>query len=1098
MNNYDLEHIVGVQADIFNGIVTIDDKDIAFAAARHVVVQNIDSNAQRFIPTGEITTLARSPSRDLIGVAEKGTGVVKLYDAKTLRCIRKLPHKSGTNIRHISICTESMHCIVLSSQPDTLTLWKLEKSNINATAYAAIDLSTIIIKKRVVRADICPNNNALVSVIGEKVLRMFHVTQKNSSRRFIPVPLDIKVEPQNYTSQCWLKSGDLIIGAENGEIIVLGEDRMCMSILGAPSSISCIAACPRGFVVGCSDGLLLQYQRPSKVAEHFALSLTIRQPENPTIVSMEFMKTLGRPESYAVCLTKSRSIIKVKLESSDNAQSSRVDLIAPSLNTSTNEIDSLIPDSGSLCVDVCVWKTHLAIGGYDGFVRIYNYHTHKLELTHQFEEKICDLSFHPSGFNVLFSTPTKVCLCSVLPNEMRIVWEIENLNGSSIVRFSESGDKFAISIGSMVQVHSFYTLQNISSLRGHSKEIIEIRFSRYRDELTTIGSDGVVCLWDVNKGLTKSRCVDINSPLYVAGCGGSDGFAFVSSSDGFVKKINVPTGAIEVEAKYDHIVTSMMALSSEMILASLDDGAVNCITLATDHLETKQFCHHEKIAAMKMSNGSMSRCFIADKEGFLNIFNATECVIDKTDFHPMEGLLVVSQDELAAKESNIESLETEIKQMQDGHLLIIQSMEIEHAKRKTQLEIELKREQDEVLQQLDKVTFELQQLKEAHRVKMEKIAKEHRELLVSVEEECKEKLQHEERSTDEFRARCDEVRCEFNGIMEKLENSHTKKIETETVRLGQQMTLQISESENIRESIRVIRSRLDAQEKHMEKDAETELSDLTVAHQSKMKTLLRDQQLLEQEKSMLQRRYDMMKADLREVQEQVAIQEDKIRGARDTIAKIDAAIASVVEDITRQDLAIILTHNDMMKYSQANLEDERINVDLTNKKEQIQKQVEIDAEEERQLEKKLNQLCDKVKEAEENRKQKKVEVESLELKLYQIKLDFKRLNKCSEEKEQFLLGLKLRIFTGSNSVVARVDDNQLLKTSCFALFEEYLDRKNKRFVHTIPNEEKMDDINSKISKLKDVMKQKASMHKKDMARLSREHSILKKVKSYLV
>ncbi len=1095
-NHYDLEHIVGVQTDIFNGIVTIDDENIAFAAARHVVVQNIDSNAQRFIPTGEITTLIISPNRDLIGVAEKGTGAVKLFDAKTFRCVRKLSHELATSIRHISICKESVFCLVLSSQPNTLTMWKLKKTDINATAFASVDLSNIIIKKDVVRADICPTNNGLLSVIGEKVLRMFHVSQKNSSRRFIPVPLDLKLEPQNYTSQCWLTSGDLIIGAENGGIIVIGEDRKCKSVLEAPSSICSIAACPKGFIVGCSDGLLLQYQRPSKAAEHFALTKTIRQPDNHAIVSMGFMKTIGGPESYAVCLTKSRSIVKVQLGSSDDAHNNRVGLIAPSLNTSTNEIDSLIPDSRSLCFDICIWKPHIAIGGYDGLVRIFNYHSHKQELTHKFEERICNLSFHPSGNSVLFCTQTKVCLCSVLPDKLRVAWEMENLSGSCLVRFSESGDKFAVSIGSMVQVHSCYTLENISSLRGHSKDVVDLRFSRYRDELTTIGSDGVVCLWDVNKGLTKSRCVDMKSPGYVAGCVGSDGFAFIASSDRFVKKINVSTGAIEVESEYDHIVTSMMALSSQIILASSNDGTIDCITFVMDRLETNQFRLHEKVSSMQVSKGCMSRCFIADKEGFLNIFHTSECAIDKIGFHPMEGILVVSQDELSAKESMISSLETEIKKMQEEHLMILQSMEIEHVKRKAELEIELQRDQVGVQRQLDIVVSELQQLEEVRMLEMEIIAKEHKELLLSVEQELNEKLQKEEHATDEFRAWCDEMRCEFNETMAKLESIHSKKIEAETVRLSQQISLHNSRSEKQLELIRDIRSCLDAQEKDMEKDGERELSDLTLAHQAKMNTLRREQQLLEQEKSMLQRRFDMMKADLREVQEQIALHEDRIHEAKETISKLDAAISSDVDDIARQDLAIIRIHNGMMKYSQANLEDERINDDLTSKKKQIQKQVDIDAEEERQQGKILSQLSDHVKTEMEIRKKKKLAVDGLELKLHQMKMDYKRLQKCVEEKEQFIFRLKQRICTGENSLMANIDDNQLLKTSCCVLFEEYLDGKNKRIVDIKSNKDKIHEINNKISIMKGMLAERENVHKKDMARLLREHSILKKVKRY--
>lgn len=251
----------------------------------------------------------------------------------------------------MSISKDSTRCLVLGGPPDyVLTMWDMERS----TASASIRHLTIT-KKEIVSADVCPTNNTLVSITGKKIIRMFHVTNKNG--KFMPVKTNLKMESQNYSTQTWLaSSGELVVGTETGSLVVM-EDKETKQLL-------------------------------------------------------------------------IRSIIKLPLMFSNddcNDDDYKETEIVPSLNQSTQCIDSLIPNSGSLFVDCCAWTPLVAIGGYDEVIRLFNYHTNQVVLTHRLDDRSCNLSFHPSGEYLLVSTPTTVRLCSVLADTLNVSWQVEDL-----------------------------------------------------------------------------------------------------------------------------------------------------------------------------------------------------------------------------------------------------------------------------------------------------------------------------------------------------------------------------------------------------------------------------------------------------------------------------------------------------------------------------------------------------------------------------------------------------------------------------------------------------------------------------------------------
>jgi WD40 repeat protein len=233
------------------------------------------------------------------------------------------------------------------------------------------------------------------------------------------------------------------------------------------------------------------------------------------------IKTLGTlkskdDEPVVMCLTERNAILQFNLQ---ECEPESIKTIVPSFNTNRSTTRELIPSFGSLFVDTCDWLPLVAVGGYDGILRIVNHQTKNVELSHDFGESITGVSLHPNGKYLLLSTVKQVRACSIHQHRLNVVWQISDIPNASVAKFSYGGDRFGITINTVVQVHDSNTpdYKNMSTLRSHSKAIVEFEFGHYGDEVVTIGADSVVCLWDCLKGRVLRR-INLLSPAVLSGC----------------------------------------------------------------------------------------------------------------------------------------------------------------------------------------------------------------------------------------------------------------------------------------------------------------------------------------------------------------------------------------------------------------------------------------------------------------------------------------------------------------------------------------------------------------------------------------------------
>lgn len=83
-------HIFGCRGDFLDGLHQVDDQVLLYAAGHSVILQNIESRAQRFIGGSQdtecISAVAITPSKRHVAVAERAEkGTVTVFDLQTLK-----------------------------------------------------------------------------------------------------------------------------------------------------------------------------------------------------------------------------------------------------------------------------------------------------------------------------------------------------------------------------------------------------------------------------------------------------------------------------------------------------------------------------------------------------------------------------------------------------------------------------------------------------------------------------------------------------------------------------------------------------------------------------------------------------------------------------------------------------------------------------------------------------------------------------------------------------------------------------------------------------------------------------------------------------
>jgi len=884
--HFELKHVIGASTSSSARLCLLNESTIVYPAANQIILHNTLENSQQFINTGgSVTAISVSHSTNLLAVSEKGSGDVKLFDTSTLRCKRTLATDATNDIISLSLSRDAKKCLTLGGSPDhVLTMWDVDRS----TVFVSLKLSKIT-KKDLSSVSMSPDCSQ-ICVIGEKVIRLFHLSTTTKRFQAIKKATYLSISP-NYTAQLFLGNGDLVIGSDSGSLLVLGNDMQTKQLLKVEYPVTSLAPCPRGFAIGCSEGTLVIFQQINKDSS-FAVTRTIYTQQNSPIRSMVVTRMQQGSQSV-IYLTDNRSIVQVPLIDNGNITETEV---VPSLNISTRpDIDNLIPDAGSLFVDSCVWKPLIVIGGNDGVIRIFNYQTRQITLTQKFDEKICSLSFHSTGQYLLVSSPSTVSLNVVLMDKLSTLWQVDSSSKQSpaLTCFSK-GSLFAISLGgtTTIQVHDIQSsFEIVSTLRGgHTKAIIEMSFCGHKDELVSVGADGVVCLWDTNRCMTKTRTVDFTSPAFLSAVVTRDcSHVFAISADGQLKKIDVVKGELVAQAKLDASAKLMTSLEDGKVVISTTDGCVECISLSESSIIIRQSCFDSSQSRVSSIHQCTSGLLIsASRDGFVSIYNRRGTEEQSSNYRPLDGISVISSVE-HVKQVDIENeLQSNINTIESNHKAAIESAQADHEARKATLKDELEMKRDRLKYEINELRDGNDAQEKHHKDQVDLIMTEHQKNTTSVRQDYEKKIEIEKNNTVKLSKSIKERKVEHTSQLTELEKRHSELINKETIALSEILVAANEKNEQLLSDIKRLKQQAKEQQKETELDAEKEISDLAAKHSSALQLLKEKNSLLNTDKSILKQRTHTQLEDLKELNFQVSFQEDKVQASEETVSTLIA------------------------------------------------------------------------------------------------------------------------------------------------------------------------------------------------------------------
>ena len=112
---------------------------------------------------------------------------------------------------------------------------------------------------------------------------------------------------------------------------------------------------------------------------------------------------------------------------------------------------------------------------------------------------IC-VAFHPSGYYIAAGFTDQIRLFHLLHTELRIYKEV-NKKVCELLRFSNGGSYLAAACRKLktntyeIYIYNSYSLAKISKLKGHSKKVTDMIWSKRDLYLYSCGEDGIVNEW---------------------------------------------------------------------------------------------------------------------------------------------------------------------------------------------------------------------------------------------------------------------------------------------------------------------------------------------------------------------------------------------------------------------------------------------------------------------------------------------------------------------------------------------------------------------------------------------------------------------------
>ena len=581
------EYVFGVDSSVRNGLIYLDDNRICWAINRCVVIHDIHSHVQIFLPctktANKITALSICSSHKYLAVAESGT-VVKvtiwtidgsLSSGNPKKKVIVIP---DTCKSIISMCfsTNGGYLVAQGGAPQWV-IFMLSTEKVKVLASLSI-VDQIGADKNffVHQISLHPTNSSLICVTGNGLREFYNY---NNEKIYL-LPNEYRNESVKYLAHVWtFIDHKLIVSTDCGDLLLLQKNGKTTLLSISPSdglSITSLVAYSRGFIASGHMGLATIFEVDTQLTYRKVKTIKVNELQNNNQqgdLSITSLALMWPSEAKLGILTSTKQIYQYDLESSVFSMSN--DIISEPLTQKFHT--GLI-----VALDICIQKPFIVTCGKDQMVKLWNYMTKQIEAEQQYSIDMLAVSIHPMGLYICISFIDKLRLMNVYGHEIR---EFRNygIRLCNECRFSTGGAIFAVSHYNNIQVYLTYTGELLGVLQGHTGKIKQIKFPLFDDSrLLSVGSDGILCEWNLAIfELHKESSINI-SIYNTVDC--DPDHIITASTDRKIRIYNRSSLVLKVEFKNENFDIKAMAYSPtyKFLFLGYENGLLSVANLHTN------------------------------------------------------------------------------------------------------------------------------------------------------------------------------------------------------------------------------------------------------------------------------------------------------------------------------------------------------------------------------------------------------------------------------------------------------------------------------------------------------------------------------------
>nr|XP_055202456.1 cilia- and flagella-associated protein 57 isoform X2 [Gorilla gorilla gorilla]XP_055202462.1 cilia- and flagella-associated protein 57 isoform X2 [Gorilla gorilla gorilla]XP_055202471.1 cilia- and flagella-associated protein 57 isoform X2 [Gorilla gorilla gorilla] len=1077
-------HVFGLRSHVANNIFYFDEQIIVFPSGNHCVKYNVDQKWQKFIPGSEksqgMLALSISPNRRYLAISEtvQEKPAITIYELSSIPCRkRKVLNNFDFQVQKfisMAFSPDSKYLLAQTSPPESnLVYWLWEKQKV--MAIVRIDTQN----NPVYQVSFSPQDNTQVCVTGNgmfKLLRFAEGTLKQTNFQ--------RGEPQNYLAHTWVADDKIVVGTDTGKLFLFesGDQRWETSIMvkeptdGSKSldviqesesliefppvssplpsyeqmvaasshsqmsmpQVFAIAAYSKGFACSAGPGRVLLFEKMEE-KDFYRESREIRIPVDP---QSNDPSQSDKQDVLCLCFSPSEETL-VASTSKNQLYSITMSLTEISKGEPAHFEYLMYPLHSAPITGLatCIRKPLIATCSLDRSIRLWNYETNTLELFKEYQEEAYSISLHPSGHFIVVGFADKLRLMNLLIDDIRSFKEY-SVRGCGECSFSNGGHLFAAVNGNVIHVYTATSLENISSLKGHTGKIRSIVWNADDSKLISGGTDGAVYEWNLSTGKRETECV-LKSCSY--NC--------VTVS---------PDAKIIFAVGSDH---TLKEIADSLMLLTFDDQFL--LTAAED--------------------GCLFTWKVFDKDGRgikreREVGFAEEVLVTKTDMEEkaqvmlelktrVEELKMENEYQLRLKDMNYSE---KIKELTDKFIQEMESLKTKNQVLRTEKEKQDVYHHEHIEDLLDKQSRELQDMECCNNQKLLLEYEKYQELQLK-SQRMQEEYEKQLRDNEETKSQA----------LEELTEFYEAKLQEKT-------TLLEEAQEDVRQQLR----EFEETKKQIEEDEDREIQDIKTKYEKKLRDEKESNLRLKGETGIMRKKFSSLQKEIEERTNDIETLKGEQMKLQGVIKSLEKDIQGLKREIQERDETIQDKEKRIYDLKKKNQELGKFKFVLDYKIKELKKQIEPRENEIRVMKEQIQEMEAELENFHKQNTQLELNITELWQKLRATDQEMRR----ERQKERDLEALVKRFKTDLHNCVAYIQEPRLLKEKVRGLFEKYVQRADMVEIAGLNTDlqqeyaRQREHLERNLATLKKKVVKEGELHRTDYIRIMQENvSLIKEI-----